>query len=487
MLFRSKKKSGDSKSKNEIEALENYIKKIKIEHNSEKEMLESQLNTMSLAIVEERKKIEKFEKDAELVEGIKKNIDSLKKENLSLKEQLEKKLEEIKEGKKEIDEKNEKLTKLENNIQSLKEKNITLEESVEKYELNIKNLEEQLKTINDKLTAQDEKVKNKESDINNIKDGLTIKENAIKELEESLNASKTEVDKLKQDIKTLNNNTMNRENTEISTLKLKLEHSEKINNMKIEQIKNLNAEIEKLKANTISLSTELVKIKEEQKMNYSKFENITKLSEELHLAKKTIEDLKEKNKSLQIISDEKSVSTELIESMQKQREALLKENSNLKAALFEAENPTKGKAIHDNKESESKSTKVIEEIQQILAEVIYSYKTMSTNGKEFLDFFIQKKDQAEEYISIVQKLQKVKKVSEQSELIESLKDDVTFLKGFPSKSDYNKIIINCLKEVADKKSEKLLEYGDEIGKYKSMIQISSNKVAEYEDRLTYYC
>eukprot|EP00826_Nyctotherus_ovalis_P035472 TRINITY_DN3050_c0_g2_i3.p1 TRINITY_DN3050_c0_g2~~TRINITY_DN3050_c0_g2_i3.p1 ORF type:complete len:169 (+),score=53.09 TRINITY_DN3050_c0_g2_i3:218-724(+) len=165
---------------------------------------------------------------------------------------------------------------------------------------------------------------------------------------------------------------------------------------------------------------------------------------------------------------------------------MVKENADLKVALFEIEKETISESADSN--SDNKKLKVISEIQEILAEVIYAYKTMSTNAREFADFFTHKHDQAKEFISVVDTLPALKKAGEQTQQLKNLAEDVAFLQGFPLKPEFNSMVVGCLKKVSESKAVKLQGYVMEIDKYKSMLSVANAKIEEYEERLAmYYC
>jgi len=217
-------------------------------------------------------------------------------------------------------------------------------------------------------------------------------------------------------------------------------------------------------------------------------ESLQKAVQDLELAQKEITELKAVNKTLQNESDEKSVAVELMENWKKQHEQMVKENADLKAALFEAENSMRSSVSSADSvkiAAGDKKLQVIEEIRTILAEVIYSYKTMATNAKMFKANFEDKKSRVEEFLVIAQKLANTKKKEEQNSLIAQIASELAFLKGFGPKSE-PKIIVPCINALAEKKNIKNQKYDDEIAKYTTMIDVSEKKVTEYEERLAFY-
>ncbi len=227
----------------------------------------------------------------------------------------------------------------------------------------------------------------------------------------------------------------------------------------------------------------------ELKVKLAQMESLTKVADELEVTQKELASLKALNKTLQNAADERAVAVELMESLQKQHELMVKENTDLKAALFEAENSMRSSETTSDsfiKAGGEKKVQIIEEIRQILAEVIYAYKTMGTNAKQYMSEFEEKKDRAQDFIGTVEKLTQSKKKEEQTAILKALEGEAVFLKGFPPKSDQSKLMVACLNQVATKKAGKMHAYEDEISKFNTMIGVSASKVTEYEQRLAFY-
>eukprot|EP00826_Nyctotherus_ovalis_P048171 TRINITY_DN5643_c0_g3_i2.p1 TRINITY_DN5643_c0_g3~~TRINITY_DN5643_c0_g3_i2.p1 ORF type:complete len:277 (+),score=122.93 TRINITY_DN5643_c0_g3_i2:116-946(+) len=221
-----------------------------------------------------------------------------------------------------------------------------------------------------------------------------------------------------------------------------------------------------------------VENREEQKATKGK--TLQSLQEELNAASKLVTELQDKNKQLQTRLDNYSSYPEVIDSLQKQHECMVKENADLKASLFEAELKKMGN------EAAEKKVNVIEDVKKCLTDVVYVYKTMSTNAKQFEGMFAEKKERAEAFVMAIEDLGKIKKTNEIAAAIKNLEEDIPFLRGFPPKSDQLKTMMSCLKRAAEKKQGKFESYDDEIKKYNSMIQLAEVKVAEYEEKLNYY-
>lgn len=205
------------------------------------------------------------------------------------------------------------------------------------------------------------------------------------------------------------------------------------------------------------------------------------------VCKKDMEELKAENKKLKNAADEGAVAVEMMEKLQKQHDLMVKENTDLKAALFYAESTVKStEATPEGSKQDSKKTQVIDEIRQILAEVIYAYKTMGTNAKQFITTFDAKKDKAREYLAAVEKVSQMKKREDQVQILKALENDTTFLKAFPAKADQIKQILACLAATVEKKTGKVQIYDEEVQKFNTMATVAANKVTEYEERLALY-
>ncbi len=162
---------------------------------------------------------------------------------------------------------------------------------------------------------------------------------------------------------------------------------------------------------------------------------------------------------------------------------MVKENTELKAVLYEAESAGKnpGKAPTGDKK-----LAITEEIRQILAEVVYVYKTLDTNAKQFMADFQEKRENAQKLVSRIADLPQMKR-DMQVATVKELAKDVVFLRGFPNiNSDALKVILACLSAESARKQEKVQRYDDEIAKFSTMLGVSKAKVDEYEQKLSFY-
>lgn len=225
----------------------------------------------------------------------------------------------------------------------------------------------------------------------------------------------------------------------------------------------------------------------ELKSKLSKFDLMSKNVDELESCKKEIIKLQTENKKYKTIADEGSIAIEQVAGLQKQHEQLVKENSDLKATLFDAEGMLKSASTTGSKADEKdKKISIVEEIRLALAEVIYVYKTLDTNAKEYIMGYEIKKDKAQEYVKTIEELQRNPKKESQLDFLKTLSSDIAFLAGFQLKPENLKTILACLAAAAKKKESKLETYNIEIGKFNSMLEVSKIKVTEYEQKLSLY-
>ena len=505
------------------------------EFEEEKAILQEKLSSMSVKFLDEQEKNADIKKKVVLA-------DTLIDENKNLKEQNVKQEEEIQEKNKMIEDLNNKIQSLEETINKNEEnikknkKDLTKalnvckklgDQKKENEELKVKitSLEDKYIKKNSELNSDLEKKKQeveqqkteinslneekqrimKESETNQEKynDTLNIKNLEITKLEEEKKMQLITINELELKVKKaeeLNNEAILQDYSK-KTEELKKEYEKKIEITEFEKVrreKDLKASDEKrekidreliiLKAKYNSLektmtakSDELTALKESTGINV---ESSQKQAEELENIKREFAELKELNGKLKIEADDRNSAVEAFLSLQKQHELMVKENSELKATLFVYENSQKS-IVEETKQDTSK-LKIIDEIRQILAEVIYSYKTMSTDAKQNIMNIEVKKYKLDDFLSTKNKVLSFKKKEEILPALKTLESSEVFLKGIPNKAENIKLIINCLKEIGIKKAAKVGMYNEEIEKYKGIISISDSKITEYEERLALY-
>eukprot|EP00826_Nyctotherus_ovalis_P023953 TRINITY_DN1844_c0_g4_i3.p1 TRINITY_DN1844_c0_g4~~TRINITY_DN1844_c0_g4_i3.p1 ORF type:complete len:487 (+),score=204.53 TRINITY_DN1844_c0_g4_i3:77-1537(+) len=238
-----------------------------------------------------------------------------------------------------------------------------------------------------------------------------------------------------------------------------------------------------LKETTVKQKKEIIALEEKllEKITFSK-----KLKEEVEKAKEAIESLKATNKKLETELSKKMESVEDIKALIKQRDAVAKENSSLKETLFKYENLVPTALDGMTPDDTDKKVSIIEEIRQLITEVIYAYKTLSTNMKELLYIYEMKKARAHDFREKREKLLNAKSKEEMNTIFNGLEKKEAFLKGFTDKAVQVKLIQNCLKEISIKRMSKIDVYEEEIAKFKAIVDISDGKIKEYEENLALY-
>ena len=239
-------------------------------------------------------------------------------------------------------------------------------------------------------------------------------------------------------------------------------------------------EFEKLKNKIVEYEKQI----SELKAKLAKSDTLVQNTEELEICKKELTELQISNKQLKFKASDAAVAIEQAELLQKQHDILVKENSEIKASLFTAEN--KLKTLDPNAAKSESKVNIIEEIKLILSEVIYVYTTLDTTTKQFIAMYEEKKEKVQSCISTIQSMEQTKKKDEQLKLAENLAEDVAFLHGFNLKSDNFKTILSCLKAYGEKKAKNLDDYDAQINRFTSILNVSKPKQEEYQQKLELY-
>lgn len=137
-------------------------------------------------------------------------------------------------------------------------------------------------------------------------------------------------------------------------------------------------------------------------------------------------------------------------------------------------------------EGEQSKISIIEELRLDLGEIIYVYKTLDTNSKEFAANYTEKKEKLIEYSALMESIQNLKKPAEKLELLQKLAMTFPFIKGIPIKADNLKILVPCLIETIKHKLNKKVVYENQMTKFKQMIDTAMLKISEYEQKMAFY-
>jgi len=541
--------TSDSDLSKELAALEDILETKTKEYEEDKRTLQDQLGLMSLKILAERDRSDQFIKKAEIAEALEQSIAPLEAENKSLKETLEAKNGEFAEKEKLLQENTKELEKLKNESKDQLKKIGKLESLIRKSEIKAASATERLKVeekAKEDIAKQQEELKKKVTDLETLNAKLQSKllpeqqqtanntietskqieklENELKAIEElntSLKNKLAEAERAQEELKKQLNSggipnakapeTNEQENQKIEDKKEQkgaikeeesiLQQKQKSNDVELIDMRNelvaTKEELSGVKTELNKVKIELEKTKEElekaHSANNKQVDNSKEESKEIsdngigniEQAARRIAELEALNKKLQKAAEDNESYAETIESLQKQRELMIKENADLKVSLYEAEANKKNNENNEN--TNTRKVSIIEDIKQCISDVIYAYKTMNTNAKQSKKIYADKKEQVEDFLAIVEGLATLKKDDEQMTIIKNLKEDTEFLKGFPDEPDQLKIILSCLKVMAGKKQNKLEQYKDEIEKHKTMIQVATAKITEYEEKLGFYC
>ena len=271
-------------------------------------------------------------------------------------------------------------------------------------------------------------------------------------------------------------------NGEIGKLKKELS-DEKTHNAELKgQYLEVKEDFEKVKSKVGEYEKEVSDLKAKLLKSEGAVQNI----EELEKCKKELAELKTENRKLENKTSDAAVALEQAELLQKQHEILVKENSEIKANLFDVENKLRTLDPNVTKSDSKEKLKIIEEIKLILSEVVYVYTTLDTTTKQFIAMYEEKKDKAQYCLNTIQSIEQAKKKDEQMKLAESLTSDVAFLQGFTLKTDNFKTIISCLKAYGEKKAKKLEDYTSQIARFTGTLNVSKPKHEEYEQKLALY-
>ena len=240
-------------------------------------------------------------------------------------------------------------------------------------------------------------------------------------------------------------------------------------------------DFDKLKAKSEASDKELADLKAQLRQ----YESSAQSLDELERTKKEMIGLRAECMNLKRAADMGAGALEQLSMIQKEHELLVKELADIKATSFETERASLRKGEKSVGDKESK-LKVIEEIREILGEVIYVYKTLETNAKEFSMIYSDKKEKVDGYRSAFTSFEQSKKKEEKIEILKSLAPTLGFLSAIPIKPENFKLLSQCMAETMKLKSAKLEVYGEQMLKFEKMINISKEKVALYEQKLSFY-
>eukprot|EP00826_Nyctotherus_ovalis_P064874 TRINITY_DN9526_c0_g1_i6.p1 TRINITY_DN9526_c0_g1~~TRINITY_DN9526_c0_g1_i6.p1 ORF type:complete len:404 (+),score=149.02 TRINITY_DN9526_c0_g1_i6:257-1468(+) len=174
---------------------------------------------------------------------------------------------------------------------------------------------------------------------------------------------------------------------------------------------------------------------------------------------------------------------EQLASLKEQREMLVKEQAELKAALFDREQ----KLMHASKGCATElKYKVFEEVKNLLYEILSTYATTQTIVREMKIIYTEKVNKTTEYENTLNEYLKENNKKERIKRCEMMQESLPFLKAIPKKIMHigmlDKTIIDTLKAKVGKGGDyKALE-----ARYEKLMDLVSQKIAEYELKLSRY-
>jgi chromosome segregation ATPase len=498
-----------------MEAYEDLIKQKQKQFADEKQILQDNISTMTLRMLDEQEKTEDIRKKAKLVDEMEQKLKvisddnerlahNLKGKELELEKittqytecnkqlqalttninQKEQQLKDLEEHYKEVEESNKKLLEDAKELKEikntlLKEKMIVSEtyavyekEKTELVEQNNK-LESELEQINryndqysseksllveEKLNLQkilhenqeyskelEKKLKEYEVTISELgkeqkilKEQLEEHKHLLKKSKEAYNEQSIECAKKQVIVLEADKNHKEKElklseekrekvERELIQMKGKFESLEKIMLSKIEEIKNLKIRIAELDDPIVYLN-QIEELKSKHAIQEKRVLGLESLAIVASEVKVLENKLKELNKTLQLATDDRNSAIDAFESLQKQNEKLIKENADFKAAVFAYETSTNTPTTENISGNEEQKVQIVEEIRQILAEVIYAYKTMETNAKQYILNIQYKQQKIQELLAKKDKVLQAHKKEEALGSLKLLEPSLPFLK-----------------------------------------------------------
>ncbi len=449
--------------------------------NAEKDGLRQEAATQQKAVREREEQIRSLKLQVKEKEDALHEIEADRKSNDKQADELQKRLDEAEKKCAALERQMKHQTKADR-AGSSKQKVETLEADVKRKEKDLKASEEargqlqrELIILQAKFNSTEKALASRNEEIRDLKAG--------KGLETSSNTPHSANHVVEQPGPRTSNSSMTsavteaESSSELARLKKELDdeklHSAQLNGRYLET----REELEKTKGRYEQMEKETGELK----VRMTKLEILSQSVPELEGYKTEAERLRVECQKLQTKAEEGASAVEQMATMQKQHELMVKENTDLKASLYEVESSMKTVA----KSPSDKKLQIIEEIRGILAEVIYVYKTLDTNAKQFVMDFETKKERAKEFAGVVEQLGHMKR-EEQLEKLKALAADIAFLHGFPLRPESVKGMLACLTAAAERIPEKMQRYEDEIGKFNTMLGVSKAKVGEYEQKLAFY-
>eukprot|EP00826_Nyctotherus_ovalis_P018250 TRINITY_DN1543_c0_g9_i1.p1 TRINITY_DN1543_c0_g9~~TRINITY_DN1543_c0_g9_i1.p1 ORF type:complete len:251 (+),score=81.97 TRINITY_DN1543_c0_g9_i1:457-1209(+) len=225
----------------------------------------------------------------------------------------------------------------------------------------------------------------------------------------------------------------------------------------------------------------------EIKMLGEKLKEFESLSENLEILEETrrrAEDLRVENERLKDVAEQANSLQAAVETLNQQKDALVKEFTALKSNAFEEEQ--KLLKTEDSVREEAKEHTVIEEIRGMLLDGMMLCKTLDTLAREGLTACREKFNKASECVKFLPEYMKTADKQERLNLVKALCDSFPFLSYIPKKSSYLGFIDECVINTLKAKEVKISLYEALVAKYGEIEKVAARKCLEFELKLSCY-
>ncbi len=361
-------------------------------------------------------------------------------------------------------------------IQELKAKINDDAEKLESWAKQSAELKHRLGLLELEVKHREKDVKAKEQQCENLKAELAKLRDRVDEAEKALLGAKAEQEsqnKVRLDIppETLETSVYYRGGLEVARLQKELDEAKFRVATLNGRVLELQDEAKKLRSDLAARETELLDANKRLDLYLSR--GIT--PESFEGQKATLEAVRAENEKL-------AQTAEKFETLKGKHDKLLQECAEMKQALFDTETKTRSDTSAAPSESGSK---VVEEIRGLINEIMYAYQTLDTNMKDLGFFYQTKKERAGEMAALAKRFGEAPGKIELSD-VQKIAGDFAFLRAIPMKKNNLPAMVDCVREAAKKKTERVGFYDNQIARADSFHKISTEKIKAFEERLALY-
>jgi len=397
--------------------------------------------------------------------------------------------------KRELDEKCEEYAELEEAYKTLETEYQLAENQIEVLQISLDEKDKQIANLNNKATTSQaineneeliierQKVSDLLLELKKYEKVITSKDEQIKILTDSLEEKGREMKAM-----------LDKDGMEVDQVNRSEDKSGFSTKSEIIQLK------EELAQKKIKLTELSCKLSENEEVIKQKQEIVSEQSKELRLLKKRLgefeilldnptileeakKQLKDSEANLKEAANESLSLVEQLANLKQQNETLLKEQVELKAALFEREQRL---MQSDGGKDKGKKYKVLEEIKSLLHETLSTYVTMQTLVKEMKMIYSDKVNKVIEYEKALTQYMQENNKKERLKRCEELEDSLVFLGAIPKKIMNIGMLDKSVIETLKVKVGKAEEYRLLFERYEKLIGLINQRFAEYELKLSHY-